>query len=268
MDVPDLALLALLAALSFALAFHGAAAGLQLGQLRQPLLLYFLPTAAAAAAANLTVSGMGALAGAAAHARGGRIVWPFFWLLALPSVAGGILGAWLLARAEPTYAKLVIGGFLLFSAANMLLSPPEEDQADTPAAPRLFVEVLVGLALGFLAAITGLMMGSLRLPRMIKQLGMDPKLAVGTNMAVGCATALTSALALWMQDGTPILAPVLWLAGPTILGGWLGASWTGTMDKAALTRMVGWTVAAAGVLMLGDVLLRPLAMGLIAPPAP
>jgi uncharacterized membrane protein YfcA len=251
MDTPTLALYTLLAVVSFALAFHGAAAGLQLGQLRQPLLLYAMPTPASAAAVNLAVSGMGALAAAVGHARGGRIVWRVFGLLGAFSLAGGLLGAWLLLRTDLSWARLLIGGFLTYTAWAMLRSARQEL---TPAAPpstrALAIEALACLGLGMLAAFTGLMLGSLRLPRMIQNLGMEPRQAVGTNLAVGCLTALTSASALWAQDGSPVLGTILVLAAPTVAGGLLGAAWAGRLDRASLTRLVGWTLAVVGLLMM------------------
>lgn len=59
--------------LSFVLSFIGAAVGMVLGHLRLPLFVAFLGSPVTGASTNLAVSGIGALAGAYCHVRGGRV---------------------------------------------------------------------------------------------------------------------------------------------------------------------------------------------------
>ncbi|MBY0232718.1 MAG: sulfite exporter TauE/SafE family protein, partial [Gemmataceae bacterium] len=254
MDANESLILATLAVVSFVLAFYGAAVGLILGHLRVPLLACILP-APVAASVNLAVGGIGALSGTAGHAHAGRVSLRVMLLMGVPSVVGGLVGAMLLLSVDPFWAKLFIGAFLVHSALGLLCAgEPKETAAGR--GPALLPELLIGLFLGFLAPVTGLMMGSMRLPLMIRHLGLDPKVAVGTNMAVGCLTALCSSAVLMWQGGSAPLGLVVLLAVPTVVGAWLGSKWTGKMDKAALSRLVGWTVALAGVLMMGESLWR------------
>src|SRR4051812_48427675 len=71
----SLGLLIGIGALSFFLAFIGAAVGLILGHLRLPLLIAYLGSPAAGAMTNLIISGSGAVAGSASHVREGRVSW-------------------------------------------------------------------------------------------------------------------------------------------------------------------------------------------------
>jgi uncharacterized membrane protein YfcA len=253
MDLHDAFLLGAITFASFTLAFYGAAVGLILGHLRVPLLNYYLPTTAGASATNLAISGLGALTGTLRHARDGRLSWRVLLIMGLPSVIGAALGAYLVLKVNPAYAKIFVGSFLLVSGVNLLFGREVEGGPVLfGRGLRLVVEVFIGLGLGVLAAVTGLMMGSMRLPMMIRWLRIDPRVAVGSNMAVGCLTALGGTAAYWWQGGNFHWLPVAVVGPPTILGGWLGARWTGQFRKESLVRLVGWTVLLTGLGMAGQ----------------
>jgi uncharacterized membrane protein YfcA len=241
-------MLTAIALASFALSFYGAAFGLILGHLRLPLLIYYLPSTAAGMAVNLAVSGLGALTGAFRHARAKRVSLQLVMLMGIPSVIGAALGALVLVQIDSAWARLIIGGFLLISGANLILSrSPESGPVPGFRALRLFGEAVLGLLIGFLAAVTGLMLGSVRLPVMIRMLKVDPGVAIGSNMAIGCLTAFAGAASLWPRGESFPLLPLLFIAPPTILGGYLGAHCTGRFRKETLRRLVGGTIALTGL---------------------
>ncbi len=254
MDTQGILFLLGIAALSFTLSLYGSAVGLILGHLRLPLLVYYLPSTAAGMATNLAISGLGALTGSWRHARGSRVSWPMVALMGLPSLAGASLGGLLLVRIDPTITRLFIGGFLLFTGASLFRPPSIEpkSEADTPRRGLIALEVVIGLALGVLAALTGLMLGSLRLPMMIRLLKVDPKVAVGTNMTVGCLTALSGAVSLWPRGEAFPLLPLLVVVPPTVVGGYLGAQLTARFRKETLHRLIGATVVLTGVGMFTE----------------
>ena len=143
--------------------------------------------------------------------------------------------------------------FLVTSGVNLLFFRASVcSRAHSLPALRVLCEIVIGLAIGFLAAVTGLMLGSLRLPMMIRLLKIDPRVAVGSNMAIGCLTAFAGAATLWTRGGTFHLVPILVVAPPTILGGYLGARWTQRIRKEALRGLVGWTVALTGLGMVAE----------------
>jgi uncharacterized membrane protein YfcA len=259
MDTHSLLLLSAIGVTSFALSFYGAAIGLILGHLRLPLLIYYLPSTAAGMATNLAISGMGALTGSVRHAREGRVSLRLLALMGIPSVAGALLGAFFVLRVDSVFARVAVGGFLIISGVNLTLSRNGEGQSVNPfGALRMLAEIVIGLAIGFLAAVTGLMLGSLRLPMMIKILKIDPRVAVGTNMAVGCITAAAGACALW-PGGENFDLMTLVIVGPlTILGGYWGSRCTGGFRKESLQFLVGCTVALTGAGMLAEGLWKTL----------
>jgi uncharacterized membrane protein YfcA len=238
--------------LSFGLAFIGAAVGLILGHLRLPLLIGYLGTPTAGAMTNLIISGTGALGGSASHVREGRVSWPGVALIGIPSVIGAVGGVLIFMRINPLWSYLVIGAMLVTSGIN-LIRKKADDRPTDPISPlrRLILETLIGLALGALGAITGLMLGSLRLPMMIRYMRMDPKEAIGTNMVVGCLTAASGSLtALWTGEGQLDWLVMAMVVPPTLLGGWLGAWLTGRISKSTVQRFAGWVVTVTGVMML------------------
>lgn len=240
--------------LSFALAFIGAAVGLILGHLRLPLLIGYLGSPTSGAMTNLLISGAGALSGSASHVREGRVSWPGVALIGIPSGIGAVLGVLIFVRINPLWSYLVIGAMLIISGINLVCKKSE----DRPAARitkwrRVIGEVVIGLVLGALAAVTGLMLGSLRLPMMIRYLRMDPKEAVGTNMVVGCLTAAVGVITgLLAGDGRLDWLVLAAVVPPTILGGWLGGWLTGKISKEAVQRFAGWVVLATGAIMIGQ----------------
>jgi uncharacterized membrane protein YfcA len=259
MDMQNLIALMAIALASFALSFYGATIGLILGNLRLPLLIYFFPSTTAGMATNLTISGMGALTGSIRHAREGRISLRLLALMGIPSILGAFLGAAFLLKIDATWAHVFIGGFLIASGLS-LVSPRAARKQPVVVFGwlRMGMEVMIGLVIGFLAAVTGLMLGSLRLPMMIRVLKVDTGVAVGTNMAIGCLTAFAGAGCLWPRGESFPLLPLLIIVPPTILGGYLGAYLTGKVRKDMLQRLVGGTIALVGVAMAAEGVWRTL----------
>jgi len=248
MDAHSLLILLGIGVVSFALSFYGAAVGLILGHLRLPLLIYYLPSAVAGMATNLVISGMGALSGAIRHLREGRVSFSLLFLMGVPSIFGAMIGGLLILHANAAWARLFVGGFLIVSGMNLVLVKIcQGSGAVVVRKIRMVGEVFFGLVIGFLSSFTGLMLGTLRLPVIIRFLKADPRVAVGTNMALGCVTAFAGAAAMWHKGDNFFLIPMLVIAPPTILGGYLGARFTGRFKKESLQRLVGATIALTGL---------------------
>jgi len=247
-------MLPIIGVVSFVLSFIGAAVGLILGHLRLPLLVAYLGSPGAGSATNLIVSGSGALAGTVRHLRAGRVSWVGLAVMGIPSAVGAIVAVLIFVRINPLWSYLAIGFMLIVSGINLIrkkaTDPPP---GDISLARRVTVEIIIGLILGALAAITGLMLGSLRLPMMIKYLRMDPKEAIGTNMAVGCLTGLVGAATAFLTGNVQlnwlVLAAVV---PPTLLGGYLGGWMTGKLSKQGVQKLAGWIILFSGVLLLGQ----------------
>lgn len=238
---------------SFALSFIGAIAGLILGHLRLPLLLALLPSPATAVASNSLISGLGAVAGSIRHIRDGRLSWTCVWLMGSMSVVGAMIGTQLMLSLPLNWSLVVIGMLLVIAGYNLQTTANQEPQPQRlPRSWVISLEMVIGLLLGILGAMTGLMLGSLRLPMMKRLLNEDVKKLIGSNMLIGCLTALTASLTSCLVGGGPSLTALLVIVPPTMLGTYLGSAWLGRLPKETVQRLAGWVIAATGLVMLGQ----------------
>ncbi len=171
--------LALVAIWSFAVALAGGVAGLVLGNLRLPLVLQFSTSTSAGAGANVAISAASALTASIAHWRGGRIEWRLFWLMAPPSLLGGIAGGLISGLLPQQLLLALIAVVVLYGAVEVgrrarhitpsaegstqsQFSPPGEKKYDRNVA------IAIAFAVGVLGGLVGLILGTLRLPAMVR----------------------------------------------------------------------------------------------------
>jgi uncharacterized membrane protein YfcA len=316
MAPPDFIVLGLVALLSFGLSYLGSSVGLVFGQLRLPILVYWLGSPAVGAATSLAISAVAALVGAARHARQGRVDVRLMVTIGLPSALAAWLATRLAVRLDPALVKLSIGLALVLTGGAMLrsrgrpaqdvrkeasedgtaiaplardgeggttplaaalqeaatASPSPGDAVSTSAHEprtseelgpgssmiqtgpiprgRLAFEVVVGVVLGAVAGVVGLLLGTLRLPAMMK-LGIHPGRAVGTNMAIGSMTGLLAGTAALLEGNVDPWAFGV-ITPATMVGSYWGASATGKLDKATLRRLIAWTLLGIGAWMAAE----------------
>ncbi len=255
MSIDDL-VLALVGLLSFALSYVGASVGLVLGQLRLPALVYALGSPIVGAATSLAVSAVAALVGAARHAREGRVNLRLMVTIGGPSAIAAFLTARSAHLLDPQTVRGAIGIALLVTAAFMMRKGAKEwkdEPVDEPypaTTGRVVAEVTVGGVLGALAALVGLLLGTLRLPVMLR-LGVPTGKAVGTNMAIGAFTGVVAAATTFAEGNVDIAAFAI-VAPATILGAYLGASATGRMHKQTLRMLIAATLVVIGGWMVAE----------------
>ena len=160
--------------------FLGSVVGLVLGSLRLPAVLLASGSTAAAAGTNIAVSAVAALTGGVAHARAGRVSWRIVAWMAPPSIVGAFIGGYV-AHASPGAPPAAIAIVLAWNGLDLLLqlrAAPESRR------PRLAAAVSGGL-IGLLGGAVGLILGTLRMPALIRSVGLPAHTAVGTNLVVG-----------------------------------------------------------------------------------
>ncbi|MBL4687211.1 MAG: sulfite exporter TauE/SafE family protein, partial [Nannocystaceae bacterium] len=136
MSPTDLLILLLVALLSFGLAYLGASVGLVLGQLRLPVLVYWLGSPVVGAGTSLAISTIAALVGAVHHARAGRVSIRLVLSIGAPSAIAAFVAARFAAALDPGLVKAAIGIALLVTSAFMLRelstgSGEDTDESDT-----------------------------------------------------------------------------------------------------------------------------------------
>jgi hypothetical protein len=113
--------------------------------------------------------------------------------MAPPSLVGAVTGG-LIAGVLPNRVLLgAISVFVLLGAVEVARYRRPQGQEETPVPSRrglLVNAALVGFGVGLLGGFVGLILGSLRLPALVKYAGVTPYAAVGTNAAVGMVVGI------------------------------------------------------------------------------
>jgi uncharacterized membrane protein YfcA len=235
---------------AFIVSFFGGMVGMVLGNLRLPLVVLVGSSAAAAAGANVAISGAAALTSAYAHWRGGRLSWRLFAWMAPTSLLGAIIGG-LIAGELPNRVLLgAIALVVLYGAYEISRYRRPEGSAEVavPDNRRLLVNAaLVGFGVGLLGGFVGLILGTLRLPALIKYSGVSPYAAVGTNAAVGVVVGI-GGLVGHLPGGIDwsILAVGAAAAMPAA---YFGARFTGRLDEQQLLRAITAILVVSGSAM-------------------
>src|SRR6266536_6404741 len=223
------------AAWSFAVAVAGGAVGLVLGNLRLPLFLLAASSPAAAGGANITVSGISAATASVSHIRAGRINWRLFGWMAPPSVAGALAGGYLAGTVPDSALLLAIAAVLLYSGVDLLLRRPAPSRARD--GPRVLTAVVSGAVIGLLGGFVGLILGSLRMPALLRLVGEPPSRAIGTNLAVGVCVGVAGLLG-HLPSAAPDWRLIAVGGGASIPGALLGARLTGRLSEPDLVRAI------------------------------
>jgi uncharacterized membrane protein YfcA len=242
--------LILLAVWAFVVSFFGGMVGMVLGNLRLPLVVLIGSSAAAAAGANVAISGAAALTSAYAHWRGGRLSWRLFAWMAPTSLVGAIVGG-LISGVLPNRVLLAAIAVVVLYGAWEIAHYRRPEGAEPVAVPdnrRLLVNAaIVGFGVGVLGGFVGLILGTLRLPALIKYSGVSPYAAVGTNAAVGVVVGI-GGLVGHLPSGIDwsILAVGAAAAMPAA---YLGARFTGRLDEPQLLRAIAAILVISGLTM-------------------
>jgi uncharacterized protein len=215
----------------FLVALVGGLLGLVLGNIRLPLFLLVGTNPAAAAGANIAVSGVAAATAASVHVRARRFHRRLVLWMLPPSVVGAVGG----------------------SIASDYLP------ADARAA------VVSGAVIGALGGLIGLILGTLRLPALIRLVGEEPARAVGTNLLVGVAVGAAGLLG-HLPGGVDwtLLAVGAATSAP---GALIGARYTGRLSPAMLLRAIGAILVVSGTLTIARGLWAEAGSGARQPPS-
>ncbi|HYZ19499.1 MAG TPA: sulfite exporter TauE/SafE family protein [Gaiellaceae bacterium] len=227
-------------AASFVAGYLGSVVGLVLGTLRLPAIVLLSGDPSSGAGTNIAISAAAAASGGYGHARAGRVDWRVVAWMGPASVVGAVAGA-LVGHAVPTGILLAaVAAVLAWNGFDLLFNPIRGKPAPEP---RLWPAAAFGFAIGLVGGAVGVILGTLRMPALLRSVGLTAHRAVGTNLVVGfllgVAGFLAHAFRLEVEWG--LLAAGLAGALP---GAWLGARATGRFSEQALRRAIGVALIA------------------------
>jgi uncharacterized protein len=245
--------LALYAVWAFAVAAAGGLVGLVLGNLRLPATLLVSSSTAAATGANLICSAVAAATASVAHIRGRRVDWKLFAWMAPASVVGALIGGYLSGEVPQA---LVLGAIsLVLAQASVAMfrwrpRPPAAPAADASAARDADfdrrVAALTGGVIGLIGGFVGLILGSLRMPALVRYTRVPIARAAGTNVTVGFFVGIAGA-----AGHLPSTAPDWKVAAvgsaASVPGALVGSRLTGRLDEAQLVRALAWILVVVTV---------------------
>jgi uncharacterized membrane protein YfcA len=209
----------------FLVALVGGLLGLVLGNIRLPVFLLVGTNPAAAAGANIAVSGIAAAAGSLAHIRARRVDWRLVAWMLPPSVVGAVAGGYAGGQLPANVLRIVIGSALVLFGLDLLRrrrdAVPEPKQS-----PDVRAAVIAGALIGAIGGLIGLILSTLRVPALIRWVGaagLVGHLPTGvdwTLLAVGAVASVPGAL--------------------------IGAHFTGRLSTTGLLRAIGVILLVSG----------------------
>jgi uncharacterized protein len=221
--------------------------GLVLGNIRLPAVLLLASSAAAGGGANIAISAVAAATAGAAHVRADRINWRLVAWMAPPSAVGAVVGGYLAGVVPQRVLLLAIAAVLLYSGVDLLRRRPRPaGAAATDGSVDLRAAVLAGLVIGLLGGFVGLILGSLRMPALLRLVGERASRAVGTNLVVGVVVGAAGLLG-HLPSAPPDLDVLVVGCLASIPGALVGARLTGRLSEAQLVRAIGAVLIVAAL---------------------
>lgn len=223
-----------------------------LGTLRLPAMLLLAGDPARGAGTNVAISAAAAASGSWRHAREDRVDWRIVAWMAPPSVAGAVVGALWGGRVPEGLLLGLVAAVLAWNGFDLVFRPVREHAV---ARLRVWPTVVFGFAIGVLGGALGVILGTLRMPALLRGVGMTARRAAGTNLVVGALLGVFAfgAYAARLEVDWSLLGAGL--AGG-IPGAWLGARATGRIAEETLRRAVGLALLAVAAAFVLELALR------------
>ena len=254
----------LLSCISFLVGLLGGFIGLALGTIRLPALLLLGMPASIAGGTNIMVSSLTALTGSIKHWKDGRVNLKIVLIMGGPAFLGAFIGGFARRIISEGILLVFAGLLVLWQGVEFLIIYKErlrtkkisgplfgsglEDSQGVFTPPRIAAESLIGLGVGFLGGAVGLILGSIRLPAIVRILKVDPRIAAGTNLFIGFFLGALG----WIGHATQgkVDYPILILMGLTaMIGSWYGATLTGKVNLNTLILTMGFVLIFVGFLL-------------------
>ena len=195
-----------LSSVGFIISFIGGMVGLVLGVIRLPFILSTGLGITESVGPNIGVSTLGAITAAIQHIRNRNISFTIFIIMALTGAIGAFIGASLTKNVPINFFLILVGLIISYESFTLLKDNNRNNEININNNEKkitenrlnvnqksikqknpyhdIFVQSIIGFLIGLLGGLVGLVLGSIRLPAMIKILKTEPKIAVGTNILI------------------------------------------------------------------------------------
>ncbi len=232
----------------------GGFVGLALGTMRLPAMLLMGIAAPTAGGTNILVSSISSIFGAIRHLREGRVNLRLVLIMGGPAFIGAFVGGFLGGRVSETILLTAAGLLVLwqgveFRARGRQAATAEDDGETRFTGRHLLLGGGIGLAVGLLGGAVGLILGSIRLPALIRVLKVDPRIAAGTNLVIGFIMGSLGWVGHALHGQVDYQLLLLMGAGAAV-GSYYGAKLTGKVELTTLVGAMGYVLLAVGAILV------------------
>jgi uncharacterized membrane protein YfcA len=112
----------------------------------------------------------------------------------------------------------------------------------------IILESIIGFGVGFLGGLVGLVLGSIRMPAMISVLKMEPRIAIGTNLASASIMGASGLIGHVINNNIDYLVLVI-MGSAAMVGGYTGATFTNRFSDRSLRRIIGIVLITVAIAM-------------------
>ena len=243
-----------LTAVSLGVGLLGGFVGLALGTMRLPAMLLMGMAAPTAGGTNILVSSISSIFGAIRHIREGRVNFRLVLIMGGPAFAGAFIGGFQGGRVSETILLTAAGLLVLWQgvelrARSRAVTASADNFVTEYDRKRMLIGGGMGLGVGLLGGAVGLILGSIRLPALIRVLKMDPRIAAGTNLVIGFVMGSLG----WVGHaikGDVDYQLLLMMGAVAAVGSYFGAKLTGKVELATLVGAMGYVLVAVGVILI------------------
>jgi uncharacterized protein len=247
--------------------FVGGMVGLVLGVVRFPVVMSVEASVSITAGTNLGVSTLGATTAAIRHYRQNNIHLRVFAIMAITGAAGAFIGSFLTSYIPVVLLLSAIGlivsyeSFVLIRGSKMKSkdnnykhSKPDWNEnshgnyASLNKTKLIILESIIGFGVGFLGGLVGLVLGSIRMPAMISVLKMEPRIAVGTNLAAASIMGVSGLIGHVINNNIDYLVLMI-MGSAAMIGGYTGAKYTNRFSETNLKRIIGLVLIIVAITM-------------------
>ena len=243
-----------LTVVSLAVGLLGGFVGLALGTMRLPAMLLMGMAAPTAGGTNILVSSISSIFGAIRHIREGRVNFRLVLIMGGPAFVGAFIGGFLGGRVSETILLFAAGLLVLWQGVELrargrAVAASADDFVTEYDGKRMLLGGGMGLGVGLLGGAVGLILGSIRLPALIRVLKMDPRIAAGTNLVIGFIMGSLGWIGHAIKGDVDYQLLLIMGVGAAV-GSYFGAKLTGKVDLATLVGAMGYVLVAVGVILI------------------
>ncbi|HZS74448.1 MAG TPA: sulfite exporter TauE/SafE family protein [Candidatus Nitrosotalea sp.] len=247
----DILTVSMLGIIGLGIGFVGGLVGLVLGVVRFPLILGASGTTVAiSAGTNIGISTLGAFAAAIGHFRQNNVHRRIFLIMAITGATGAFVGSFLTRFVPVIVLLLSIGVIVLYESFSLIKSSRKVQGQDLKpsATTTLPSEAAIGFSIGFIGGLVGLVLGSIRVPAMISVLKMEPRVAVGTNLAASSIIGTAGLLGHVINNEVDFQIFVV-MGCTAMVGGYIGSRFTNRFNAETLKMMIGIVLAFVAIVI-------------------